>query len=140
MKFDPSYFDAKNLQICFKLAKDYVIKYHTAPTASQLKELIDIENLGEEINSDVVDIIYSSKDKVNEYTSDWLFDNSTSWAQWKNFITSLRNTLTYVKLNENDVSVENVKEIMEHAKSMFNKSCILEFNDDEGNATNMIFW
>lgn len=138
LKFDPSYFDAKNLQICFKLAKDYVIKYHTAPTASQLKELIDIENLGEEINSDVVDIIYSSKDKVNEYTSDWLFDNSTSWAQWKNFITSLRNTLTYVKLNENDVSVENVKEIMEHAKSMFNKSCILEFNDDEGNGSD--FW
>lgn len=138
LKFDPSYFDAKNLQICFKLAKDYVIKYHSAPSAAQLKELINIDGLGEEINPDVVDIIYSSKDRVNEYTSDWLFDNSTSWAQWKNFIASLRNTLSYVKLNENDVTVENVKEIMEHAKGMFNKSCILEFVEDDSNGSD--FW
>lgn len=138
LKFDPSYFDAKNLQLCFKLAKDYVIKYHTAPSAAQLKELITIENLGDELNPDVVDVIYASKDKIAEFTEDWLFDNSTSWAQWKNFIASLRNTLSYVKLNEADVSVENVKEIMEHAKSMFNKSCILEFEDNEGNGSD--FW
>lgn len=138
LKFDPSYFDAKNLQLCFKLAKEYVVKYHTAPTAAQLKELVQLENLSEELSSDVIDIIYSAKEKINEYTEDWLFDNATSWAQWKNFIASLRNTLSYVKLNENEVSVENVKEIMEHAKSMFNKSCILEFEEDEGNGSD--FW
>lgn len=130
LKIEPDFFDAQNLQICFQYAKDYVIKYHQAPSANQLKELLRLDNKSEIVSDDIVDILYSSQNSVKDYTYDWLYDNSTSWAQWKNFLNSLRQTLAYVKLNQDNVSVENVKEIMEHAKGAFNKSCIIEFNDD----------
>ena len=138
MKMEPGFFDSKNLQICFQYAKEYVIKYHTAPTAQQLKELIKIDGKEDIIQPDIIDILYSSIDSVRDFTPDWLYDNATSWAQWKNFINSLRNVLAYVKLNQEDVSTENVKEIMEHAKSMFNKSCIIEFSDNEDTGSD--FW
>lgn len=130
LKINPEFFDAKNLQICFTYAKEYVIKYHTAPSANQLKELLKADNKSEIVSDDIVDIIYSAQKNVGDYTHDWLYDNSTSWAQWKNFLNSLKSTLTYVKLNQDNVDTDNVKEIMEHAKGAFNRSCIIEFDDD----------
>ena len=138
LKVEGNFFDAKNLQICFQVAKDYVVKYHTPPTSVQLKELLNTAGRLEEVGSDTVDVIYSSQNSVNEFTPDWLYDNSTAWAQWKNFINALKNTLAYVKLNQDNVSVENVKEIMERAKGLFNKNSIIEFNDDESNGSD--FW
>ena len=41
-KVSDTYFDAKNIQICFKYAQEYVMKYHDAPSAEQLKEIIKI--------------------------------------------------------------------------------------------------
>lgn len=130
LKISPEFFDAKNLQICFQYAKEYVIKYHKAPSAAQLKELLKLDNKAEIVSDDIVDILYASQSSVNDYTYDWLYDNSTSWAQWKNFLNSLKQTIAYVKLNQDNISVENVKEIMERAKGSFNKSCIIEFADD----------
>lgn len=138
LKVEGNFFDAKSLQICFQAARDYVIKYHSAPTATQLKELLRASGRIEEIGESSVDVIYASQNSVNEYTHDWLYDNATSWAQWKNFIESLKSTLAYVKLNQDNVSVENVKEIMEHAKGIFNKNCIIEFNDNDDDGSD--FW
>lgn len=138
LKMEPDFFDSKNLQICFQYAKDYVIKYHSTPSAEQLKELIKIDGKEELISGDIIDVIYSAQNSVKEYTPEWLYDNSTSWAQWKNFINSLRKVLAYVKLNQDSVSTENVKEIMEHAKGMFNKDAIINFEDS--GSTGSDFW
>lgn len=138
LKVEGNFFDAKSLQICFQCAREYVIKYHVAPTAAQLKELLKAEGHIDDIDENSVDIIYSSQAAVNEYTHDWLYDNATSWAQWKNFLESLKNTLAFVKLNQEKVGVENVKEIMERAKGIFNKNCIIEFNDEDTDGSD--FW
>lgn len=128
-KISADFFDIKTIQECYLLSKEYLMKYHKAPTATELKELIKIANKEDILTNDIIDILYAAKNSLSEFTSEWLFDNSTSWAQWKNFINSLKSTLAYVKINESEISVENVKEIMEHAKSHFNKNCIIEFED-----------
>jgi hypothetical protein len=138
LKMKPDFFDADRLRICFKLAQEYVLKYHTAPSAVQLKELIHITDMTDQVGDDIVDIIYSSEEKVREFTQEWLYDNATAWAQWKNFLLSIRNMNSYIKLNQESVSVENVKEIMEHAKSLFNQNCIIEFSEDGGHGSD--FW
>lgn len=138
LKMKSDFFDADRLKICFKLAQEYVLKYHTAPSAVQLKELIHINDMSEQVGDDIVDVIYSSEEKVREFTQEWLYDNATAWAQWKNFLLSIRNMNSYIKLNQESVSVENVKEIMEHAKSLFNQNCIIEFAEDNGHGSD--FW
>ena len=138
LKMEPSFFDSKNLQLAFQIAKEYVVKYHTAPSSEQMKQLIKTDGKDDVLTDDIVDILYSSQSSVAGYTPDWLYDNATSWAQWKNFLNSLRNTISYVKLNQENVSVENVKEIMEHAKASFNKSCIIDFSDSTDTGSD--FW
>lgn len=130
LKMEPDFFDSKNLQIAFEIAKEYVVKYHTAPSAEQMKQLAKVDNRAESLTDDIIDILYSSASSTGGYTKEWLYDNATSWAQWKNFLNSLKSTISYVKLNQDNVTVDNVKEIMEHAKASFNKSCIIEFDDD----------
>lgn len=137
-KVSDTYFDAKNIQICFKYAQEYVMKYHDAPSAEQLKEIIKINGMSDVVGQDVIDSIYASKSSLSQYTNDWLYDNATSWSQWKNFTESLRNTISFVKLKENELKVENVKEICEQAKGMFNKSCMIDFNFDDSRGCD--FW
>lgn len=137
-KFDPDLFDGKNLQTCFFYAKDYVMKYHTAPTCEQLKDVIKMQGKEDEIDMGIIDVLYGSAGALSQYSKDWLYETVTAWAQWKNFIKSLEGTISYVKLNQDKVNVENVREIMETAKASFNKSCIIEFSDDTGMGSD--FW
>lgn len=139
LKMKPDFFDkADKIKICFKLAQEYVLKYHTAPSTAQMKELIHINDMSEQVDDNDVDIIYAQAPKVKEFTQEWLYDNATAWAQWKNFLLSIRNMNSYIKLNQENVSVENVKEIMEHAKALFNQNCIIEFAEDSGHGSD--FW
>lgn len=137
-KWEPSYFDDQNMQLCFKCAKDYVSKYHSAPSSSQLKELIKIEDDFSSVSNDYVDILYSSYTRMGEYESTWLYENATAWASWKHFLISLKNTVGYVKLHQDEVNVENVQEIMEYAKNSFANSCLVNFGNVEDTGSD--FW
>lgn len=137
-KTQPDFFKAECARICFGLARDYVLKYHTAPSLAQMKELVHLNNFAEQVNDDLIEIIYSFVGKLSEFTQEWLYDNATAWVQWMNFLQSVNAMSTYLKLNKEGISVDNVKEVMEHAKAMFNQNCIVEFTEDSGHGSD--FW
>lgn len=130
MKFEPEFFSAANVQVAFKIAKDYVIKYHQAPTAQQMKELTKINNVSETLTDDIIDYLYAQQREVNNYGEDWLYDNATNWAILENVKKSIIEVSAYLKLNQADMESGNAKEIVEHIKAMFNKSCVIEFSDE----------
>lgn len=129
-KVKPEFFNAKNLQLLFKIAQAHTLKYKVAPSLAQIKDLIKLENKEELISEDVIDVIYSSKNKLNEYSDEWLETSTTNWAKWQNFTISVRNLVAYIKSVE--VTEDNVTEIMERAKSVFNSSSILEIDETPG--------
>lgn len=129
-KINENFFDTKELQFLYKIAKPYVIKYHQAPSASQIKDLLKVESKNDLISEETIDIIYLSKDSIKEYGEDWLENTAISWAKWSNFALSVRNLVSYVKGVE--VTEENVDDIMEHAKSLFNSTSIIEFDETPG--------
>ena len=129
-KVRPEFFNAKNLQVLFGVAQEHVLKYKVAPSLNQIKDLLKLANKNELVTDDTVDIIYSSKNKLNEYSNEWLIDSTTNWAKWQNFTIAIRNLVAYIKSVE--VTEDNVSEIMERAKSVFNNSSILEINESTG--------
>jgi hypothetical protein len=137
-KYKGEYFDSKDMALCFKYAQDYVAKYHQAPSGEQLKEIIHISGVDRDGIDDFIDILYSSANSIKEYTEDWLFDNATAWGSWQQFLQSLASTVSYIKLHQDEVTVENVKEITEHARGTFNTSCIVDFTD--AGDTGSDFW
>lgn len=129
-KIRADFFTNKNLQVLYKYARQHVIKYKEAPTESQIKDLLKIDGKEELISPEIINIIYSTKNSLNEYSSEWLETTTISWAKWQNFTLALRNMVAYVK--NVDVNEDNVAEIMERAKSSFNNSAILEIDELTG--------
>lgn len=137
-RFEPNFFIDKNVQIAFSLAKDYVMKYHSAPTSEQMKQLARIGNVSDNLTDDKIDVLYGQKQMLAQYTNDWLYDEVINWGILENMKKSLVETASYIKLNQDDMEAGKAKEIVEHAKAMFNKSCIIEFSDE--NDTGSDFW
>ena len=78
----------------------------------------------------MIDVLYSSQNKLNEYSPEWLESTSKNWAKWQNFSLALRNLVAYVKSTE--VTENNVQEFMERAKSVFNSNAILQIDENPG--------
>ena len=130
LKFEPEFFTAKPLQYAFKIAKDYVVKYHQPPTADQMKQLVVDNNMQDVLQDDVIDVLYAQKQMLSSYPDEWLYDETTNWAILENVKKSIVDVSAYLKLNQDDMESGNAKQVVEHIKTMFNKSCILEFSDD----------
>lgn len=129
-KISPKYFNSENIKELYNLGRDYTVKYHVAPSKDQMKELILINKKSDTVSNDIIDIIYAQQDRLNQYTEEWLYDSITSWATWEQFSLSLVDTVSYIKMHEDEVDTENVKEICETAKGMFNRNAILDFDPD----------
>lgn len=129
-KIQATLFDSKELQFLYKIAQPYVLKYKQAPSLSQIKDIMRVENKFDIISEEALDVIYSSKNSLNEYGEDWLENTAINWAKWSNFALSVRNLVAYIKSVQ--VTEDNVDDIMEHAKSLFNNTSIIEFNETPG--------
>ena len=129
-RFEPEFFSIKHVQQAFKLAKDYVLKYHQAPTADQVKQLVHENGMQDVLQDDVIDILYAQKQMMPQYTDEWLYDEVTNWAILENVKKSIVDVAAYLKLNQDDMESGNAKQVVEHIKTMFNRSCVIEFSDD----------
>ena len=129
-KIKYNFFDSKELQFLYQVAQPYVLKYREAPSNSQVKDILKVENKEEVISFDVIDAIYMAKKSLGEYGDEWLENTTINWAKWSNFTISVRNLVAYVKSAQ--VTEDNVDSIMQHAKSLFNNDAIIEFNESPG--------
>ena len=138
MRFEPDFFSAKSVQIAFRIAKDYVVKYHEAPTGEQMKELVRINNLEDQLKDDIIDALYAQKKLLNNFTEEWLYDEVTNWAIIENVKKAIVEAAAYLKLNKENMETGKAKEIVEHIKTMFNRTCVLEFTDEVDHGSD--FW
>lgn len=131
-KWEPDFFDDKNLKICFKFAKDFYLKYKHAPSCTEMEHILSDHDMIDLVQDDVIKSIYSSQDRGG-YSDEWLYDNCTTFATWRKLENSLKNTISYVKMNQDNVNENNVKEFTENAKNIFNHDAIITFEDvDDG--------
>ena len=133
-KIKPEFFEASGngtfLSHLFKVAQEFCVKYHQAPTFDQMRELISSSEYAQEVSVDRLAGLYAQKDRLGEYAEEWVNHTTQSWAKWNQFCEGLYDTNAYTKLVNEDISPENVDEIIERAKGLFNRNVILEFNDD----------
>ena len=138
-KFNPEFFTPKILQNAFKIAKDYVMKYKQAPTLEQMKELVIMNNMQDDLPDDLLGILYAQEKMLSSYSEDWLYDEVTNYAQYQQIKKSIVDVAAYLKLSEDEVDRGGAKNLVEHAKAMFNKSCCLDFDEDMSGGGSDIF-
>lgn len=81
-----------------------------------------------EIPDSIVSSVYDIN--INEYDQDWLKRTGESWVKWKHFDKQLVRTIEYVKTQ--DVSPENVEDVVTRAIGMISTEGSLNFDTDIG--------
>lgn len=124
----PRFFETEVIRECFKISLEFYEKYSTPPTRQQLEELIKVKGLEEKITRDKIDIIYDVD--LTKYDTDWLSENIQAWIEYKNLDTSVFDLINY--LQTTPATPENIKDIVNNAKSIILERNNLEFNFDGG--------
>ena len=122
----PGFFSNRDLDHIAKLAKDFYLKFGESPSKEQMKALVNDDP--NEISDDIVSTIYEIN--INEYDQDWLKRTGEAWVKWKHFDKQLVKTIEYVKTQ--DVSPENVEDVVTRAIGMISTDGSLNFDTDVG--------
>lgn len=120
------FYTSEEIDTLHYLASKFYEKFHETPTAEQMKLLIQKAN--KEVDTDIIDVIYAAD--LTQYDEDWLLTTAESWIKWRNFDTTLIDTIEYIKTTK--VNPENVDDIIGKVKSLINDRNSLVFNSDLG--------
>lgn len=122
----PGFFSNRDLDQIAKMSKAFYLKFGESPSKDQMKALVkDDPN---EISDEIVSAVYTIN--INEYDQDWLKRTGESWIKWKHFDKQLVKTIEYVKTQ--DVSPDNVEDIVTRAIGMISTEGSLNFDSDVG--------
>ena len=120
------FFGNRDLDQIAKLAKDFYLKFGESPSKQQMSALVkDDPN---EISGDIVTSIYDIN--IKDYDQDWLKRTGEAWVKWKHFDKQLVRTIEYVKTQ--DVSPENVEDVVNRAIGMISTDGSINFDTDVG--------
>ena len=120
------FFANRDLDIIAKQARDFYLKFGESPSKEQMKALV--KDLNDEISPDIIGSIYDIN--INEYDQDWLKRTGEAWVKWKHFDKQLVRTIEYVKTQ--DVSPENVEDVVNRAIGMISTDGSINFDTDVG--------
>jgi len=122
------FYTSDDIDVMHQLAVKFYDKFHEAPKVEQMKLLVSNSKIGEKIDNDIIDIIYETD--LLQYDEEWLNTTTESWIKWRNFDTTLIDTIEYIKTTE--VTPENTDSIINKVKSLINDRNSISFNSDIG--------
>jgi len=121
------FFDSPNYSDLFKCAAGFIEKYNQTPTKEQMVELAKIGGL-EKINRDFIEIVFNC-DK-SAYDKEWLQESTEAWIESKKLEKAANQLVTYLKTT--DISIENVKNVVETSRDIIMNGTNLDLKFDEG--------
>jgi len=120
------FYTSEEIDAMHYLATKFYEKFHESPSKEQMKLLI--QRGKKEVDEDLIDIIYSSD--LTQYDEEWMNSTAESWIKWRNFDTTLIDTIEYVKTTQ--INPDNVDDIISKVKGLINDRNSLTFNSDLG--------
>jgi replicative DNA helicase len=122
------FFETEVIKECWKLSEDFYNRYGEAPTRKQIEELVKIKGLEETVTNAKLDIVYDVD--LSTYDAEWLEENVEAWIEYKNLDGSVFDLMNY--LQTTNVTPENVKDVVNTAKSIILERNNLDFRFDAG--------
>jgi len=120
------FYTSEEIDAMHYLATKFYEKFHESPSKEQMKLLI--QRGKKEVDEDLIDIIYSAD--LTQYDEEWMNSTAESWIKWRNFDTTLIDTIEYIKTTQ--VNPDNVDDIISKVKGLINDRNSLTFNSDLG--------
>jgi replicative DNA helicase len=122
------FFSIPEIKEAHEIRKEFRSKYHKAPTASQLKEIAKVKGIEEKLSPEKIDALYEIN--MSQYDADWVQETAEAWIEFKNLDSSVLDLVQYLKTTK--VGTENVKDVVQTAKSIIMDKNNIDFKFDEG--------
>jgi len=122
------FYTSDEIDVLHQLSVKFHEKFHETPKVEQMKLLVSNSKIGSKVDDDLIDIIYTTD--LSQYDEDWLHTTTESWIKWRNFDTTLVDTIEYIKTTE--VTPDNTDSIINKVKSLINDRNSISFNSDIG--------
>lgn len=120
------FYTSEEIDALHYLATKFYEKFHESPSKEQMKLLV--QRGKKEVDEELIDIIYAAD--LTQYDEEWMTSTAESWIKWRNFDTTLIDTIEYIKTTQ--INPENVDGIISKVKTLINDRNSLTFNSDLG--------
>jgi len=124
----PRFFASEDIKKTYELSVEFMEKYGSTPSKSQIAELAKMKGLGEELPPSKLDLIFETN--LRDYDNDWLDESARSWIEYKNLDLSVYDLITYLKTTK--INAENISDVVQTAKGIINDRNNIQFGFDEG--------
>lgn len=122
------FFDNSILKKILTPIKEFYGKYKQTPTLPQVRELIKMKNLDKDISLEQLDTAWDVN--LKEYDDDWMKENTETFIEYKNLDISTMDLVDFLKTTT--VTSENIKNVIQQAKSLIVNRNSLDFEFEEG--------
>lgn len=124
----PRFFESEDIKKLYDISTEFIAKYNAAPTKNQVIELCKTRGFADELPASKLELIFDVN--LREYDEEWLRESSEAWIEYKNLDISVYDLIAYLKTT--NINAENVKEVVQTAKSLINDRNNIQFGFDEG--------
>ena len=124
----PRFYDNPEIKLAHEIRTEFRKKYLKPPTSSQLKQICRLKNLDEQLSDEKIEALYEIN--LKEYDVDWLETTTEAWIEYKTLDSSIIDLVSYMKTTK--INADNVKEVVQTAKSLISDRNNVDFKFDEG--------
>lgn len=124
----PRFYENAEIKLAHTIKSEFRKKYSKSPTASQMKQICKLKNLSESLSDEKIDALYECN--LDDYDTEWLQQTTESWIEYKTLDASVIDLVTYLKTTS--VTADNVKDVVQTAKSIISDRNNVDFKFDEG--------
>ena len=122
------FYTSDDIDVLHQLTVKFYEKFHETPKVEQMKLLVKNSKIGSRVEDGIIEIIYETD--LSQYDDEWLISTTESWIKWRNFDTTLIDTIEYIKTT--DVNPDNADHIINKVKTLINDRNSITFNSDIG--------
>lgn len=122
------FYDNPEIRLAHEIRSEFRKKYSKAPTSGQMKQICKLKGIHEQLSDEKLEALYEIN--LGEYDPEWLDNTAEAWVEYKTLDTSVIDLVSYLKTTK--ISADNVKEVVQTAKSLISERNTLDFKFDEG--------
>jgi hypothetical protein len=124
----PRFFDSPDIRKLYEISVEFTHKYTQVPTSAQCIEIAKMQELGEELTAPKIEMVFETH--LSEYDANWVTETVQSWIEFKNLDISVMDLISYLKNTK--INAENIKDVVQTAKSIITDRNNIQFGFDEG--------
>ena len=123
------FYSSEEIDILSTLALKFFMKFSETPSKEQLRLLVkNAKGAKDKVDDNIINLIFNVD--LDQYDEEWLTSTAESWIKWRNFDTTLIDTIEFIKTT--NVTPENTDHIINKVKTLINERNNLTFNSDLG--------